>query len=168
MRFFFFNPNQLFVLVPIVVQILAVLMTWGFQQTGRLDPLIIWMGAFVCTTTALATLRPFVGNETTSVLGWVIMMSNLGSLVLLFAFGYEMNGLCGPLDSYADGCEPKTFMISLYYSIVTFTTLGYGEFIPTEASRWFAATRAILGYLFLGTTVSMIFHWASRSAREGQ
>ncbi|MCC1498372.1 potassium channel family protein [Alcanivorax sp. 1008] len=38
---------------------------------------------------------------------------------------------------------------SLYFSVVTWTTLGYGDFQPTEAVRGLAASQALLGTLFM-------------------
>ena len=42
------------------------------------------------------------------------------------------------------------FIASLYFSIVTFTTLGYGDIYPKPAFRLLASTEAILGILFIG------------------
>ena len=42
--------------------------------------------------------------------------------------------------------EPNCgFGNALYFSIVTFTTLGYGDFKPIASMRWLSATEAILG-----------------------
>lgn len=42
-----------------------------------------------------------------------------------------------------------SFFSYLYYSVVTFTTLGYGDFSPQEGpSRFFSAIEAVLGLLF--------------------
>jgi hypothetical protein len=38
-----------------------------------------------------------------------------------------------------------TFMLALYYSVVTFTTLGYGDITPFGISRLFAAFEAFVG-----------------------
>lgn len=39
---------------------------------------------------------------------------------------------------------------SVYYSIVTYTTLGYGDFYPVGPGRALAAIQALTGYLTLG------------------
>ncbi|SAK81195.1 Ion channel [Caballeronia hypogeia] len=44
----------------------------------------------------------------------------------------------------------------LYFSIVTFTTLGYGDYRPTLDGRMVAATEALTGYVFFGVFISMI------------
>lgn len=43
---------------------------------------------------------------------------------------------------------------SLYYSVVTVTTLGYGDFYPIGAGRLLAAIEALTGYLILGVLAS--------------
>ena len=45
---------------------------------------------------------------------------------------------------------------ALYFSVVTFTTLGYGDLIPREEYRLVAAFQAIFGYLSLGALVGML------------
>jgi len=41
----------------------------------------------------------------------------------------------------------------LYFSTVTFTTLGYGDFRPIGKARRIAMIEAVSGYLYLGITV---------------
>ena len=61
--------------------------------------------------------------------------------------------------------EPS-FSDALYFSIVTFTTLGYGDLAPREEYRLVAAFQAIYGYVFLGIfvgTLVKIFSGAIRT-----
>lgn len=44
----------------------------------------------------------------------------------------------------------------IYFSIVTFTTLGYGDFSPLQEYRLLAASQALLGYVYLGSIVSLL------------
>ena len=52
----------------------------------------------------------------------------------------------------------------IYYSVVTFTTLGFGDITPKtlEASRWLMA-EVILGYVMLGGLISI---FANKIARR--
>jgi hypothetical protein len=50
---------------------------------------------------------------------------------------------------------------ALYFSIVTFTTLGYGDMQPIPKMRIVAASQALVGYAYLGLIVATLFHWAS-------
>ncbi len=52
----------------------------------------------------------------------------------------------------------------LYYSIVTFTTLGYGDIIPlTNRARAVVGTEISLGYVMLGGLISI---FANKLARR--
>ena len=43
----------------------------------------------------------------------------------------------------------------LYFSTVTFSTLGYGDFNPTKAARGLAAFQSLMGYLTLGVLIGL-------------
>jgi len=50
-----------------------------------------------------------------------------------------------------------TFFDYIYYSIITFTTLGYGEIVPIVFSgKVLASTEVIVGYLMLGVLVNLL------------
>ncbi|TDF38565.1 pentapeptide repeat-containing protein [Alteromonadaceae bacterium M269] len=72
-------------------------------------------------------------------------------MIILCAFLYTLTGLNyqGDLqifDSNATiGENLNLFLSCLYYSVVTFTTLGYGDFTPVGASRAIAAFEAFSG-----------------------
>ncbi len=69
-------------------------------------------------------------------------------MVLLFAGLYRGFGLRG-----YDINEPTT---ALYFSIVTWTTLGYGDYQPKLEMQLIAAFQSSLGYLFLGLVVAVV------------
>ncbi len=45
-----------------------------------------------------------------------------------------------------------------YFSIVTWTTLGYGDIQPSEESRGWAASEALLGYIFMALGIALFAH----------
>ena len=45
---------------------------------------------------------------------------------------------------------------AIYFSIVTWTTLGYGDFQPTDDIRIWASMQALTGYVFTGILVGLI------------
>lgn len=69
----------------------------------------------------------------------VIVWSFLFNLVLGFALCYINLGLIVP------GKEVIGIKDAIYFSVVTMTTLGYGDILPTEAAKSFVAVQAILG-----------------------
>lgn len=52
--------------------------------------------------------------------------------------------------------KPLPDMTYLYFSTVTFSTLGYGDFAPLAKARPFAAIQAVLGNLHLGIFVGTV------------
>lgn len=81
-----------------------------------------------------------------------IALLNLILLIVTFAWMYQQIGI---IDNTRPGSPVvHSFTTSVYYSVVTFTTLGYGDFYPQGAGRFLAALEAITGYLILGIVVS--------------
>lgn len=77
----------------------------------------------------------------------ISLLSNAILLIFLFAFVYYQAGLSG---------EEIDFSTSLYFSIVTWTTLGYGDLHPDKAIRGVAAVQAMMGYIFMGFLVGSL------------
>lgn len=63
--------------------------------------------------------------------------------LFIFANLYKAVGI-----NSADGVTHNA-VDCLYFSVVTWTTLGYGDFTPTESLRIPAAIEALLGYTFM-------------------
>ena len=56
----------------------------------------------------------------------------------------------------------------LYFSLVTLTTLGYGDIVPlTQQARVFAALEAVTGVLYMAITVARLVA-AYKAAVDGQ
>ena len=49
---------------------------------------------------------------------------------------------------------PMIFVDYVYFSAVTYTSLGFGEIVPYGALRFLAGTEALLGLLMIGWTVA--------------
>jgi uncharacterized protein YjbI with pentapeptide repeats len=61
--------------------------------------------------------------------------------------------------------DHPTFFSSLYYSVVTLTTLGYGDVVPASpAAQLLAMTEVILGYVMLGGLLSIFSNKMARRA----
>ena len=77
----------------------------------------------------------------------------LALVILAFAFVYSKIGI---QDNTGDGGPAVThdLLTCIYYSVVTFTTLGYGDFYPVGLARAMAALEALTGYVILGVLVS--------------
>lgn len=75
------------------------------------------------------------------------------SMIHGFAVVYALLGIC------SSGCSSSTpeflndLYSAVYFSIVTWTTLGYGDFQPLGWVRLIASMEALIGYVFMGIVV---------------
>jgi len=83
----------------------------------------------------------------------VILVFSAGCMIGTFAFLYKLEGIMR-----SDGCIIKDYRTCFYFSAVTFTTLGYGDFRPTEKSREIAFIEAFFGYIYLGVAAGTIVY----------
>jgi hypothetical protein len=61
------------------------------------------------------------------------------------------------IDGDGELVQTPNFADHFYFSVVTFSTLGYGDFVPSGNSRLFAAYEALIGNLHLGFLVGATF-----------
>jgi Ion channel len=83
-----------------------------------------------------------------------MLFLSLQSVVLLFIFaglyrGYGLNAGTNLISMLNDGEG------ALYFSIVTWTTLGYGDLVPPSDIRLIAALEALMGNLSFGFLVGL-------------
>ncbi len=80
-------------------------------------------------------------------------------LIVTCAFVYHALGYLpgnGLVDSVSPETNPHDFRTALYFSIVTGTTVGYGDILPHGFSRGLAAIEAILSFVLLAGFVTQI------------
>lgn len=117
-----------------------------------------FFGYAVIAVTLMSTFRFQIASRRlfgNAVLSAVFMM-------LSFAHAYRYSGLNGP--------DPKQALDYLYFSAVTFSTLGFGDFSPMgTVSRLTAALQALLGNLHLAVMVGALFlRMSRRSTKTGE
>jgi len=82
---------------------------------------------------------------------WVFLMGLMN--ISFFALFYYMFGIKSGSEVII-GDLPTSF----YFSIVTWTTLGYGDFSPVESLRFLAAFEALMGYLYMAILVGLLLN----------
>lgn len=86
------------------------------------------------------------------------LLANSFGLLGFFAIAHFEAGVIG---ACADpklanvACRPA-LSTAIYFSTVTWTTLGYGDLKPIESLQLLAAGEALLGYLYLGLLVAYV------------
>lgn len=79
-------------------------------------------------------------------------------IVLLFSMLYAYTGV--------DYGKHTNWIGPFYYSVVTITTLGYGDIVPaTPAARIIAICEVFIGYIMLGGLLSI---FTNKMARRGE
>lgn len=55
---------------------------------------------------------------------------------------------------------------TIYFSVVTFTTLGYGDISPTGINKLIAIIEATVGIIFIGLMINRVFHVALETSTK--
>ncbi|HEY4095391.1 MAG TPA: potassium channel family protein [Baekduia sp.] len=75
---------------------------------------------------------------------------------MLFTFLYSVAAVLGNGPFFAEGTDGTT-AIRLYFSFVTLTTVGYGDYTPTgDLGHTLANLEALFGQLYLVTVVALL------------
>lgn len=74
----------------------------------------------------------------------------------------------GALGHLVHSTDPTTlgWLDHVYFSFVTYTTVGYGDFVPVGPIRFIAATEALNGWVLLGWSASFTFLEMQRFWRD--
>jgi len=130
--------------------VLAAAVTVFAPQLFAHNPLLCMTVAMIGCGAALGTLFRFAANGALLVITFWTLIGHGAALIVLFAGIYHGFGLLHPGPP-----GPVSIADSLYFSIVTWTTLGYGDFTPPADIRLIAALQALLGYAFFGIIVGL-------------
>ena len=85
---------------------------------------------------------------------WLIFLAMVN--IHLFAILYFTVGIVDGNDVIV-----RDLYTSYYFSIVTWTTLGYGDYSPAENYRLTAAVQAILGYIYMAILLGIFVNVSS-------
>ena len=100
----------------------------------------------------------------------LLALTDLALLLLGYALVHERIGLRDT--TRPDSPVVHEFANSLYCSVVTFTTLGYGDFVPVGVGRAVACIESLVGFLVLGllasTSATVLLRAAEAKAEDEQ
>lgn len=112
----------------------------------------------------LTRLRSLLAHPERRFLEFFLLALNFSIMILTFAWVHHQIGL---MDLSGPAPRPTSDLgDALYFSVVTSTTLGYGDFIPLGPGRPLAAIQALTGYTILGIIVSAGFQIIAPDADE--
>jgi len=141
---------------------------WGYAAFFALSFLYVGF-----RTVVLSTFSELIGKarEISSLFDRVfsifiiyLLVALMFSSIYRFLSHWEPSSFNAPLESWMD---------SMYFSVVTITTLGYGEIHPTQAiSKILVVSEVLLGLLLLvvmlGTAISTSFFEAADSTEDNE
>ncbi|MEQ6918476.1 potassium channel family protein [Halomonas aquatica] len=89
--------------------------------------------------------------------------------IWLFALAMALLGE-HPLSGGLEGLGTLKFLDYVYFSAITYTTLGYGDLIPTGPMRFVTGTEALIGFMLITWSASITFlemqrHWSAHRER---
>jgi hypothetical protein len=76
---------------------------------------------------------------------------------------FEVIGIRG-----AENTVTHHLLDALYFSIVTWTTTGYGDYSPIGPGRWLACSEALVGTAFNGLALASIIYHMNLRAKQGR
>jgi len=160
-QFFFGTPRRqlvtvgcVFGLLPLATNSYLAWQAWDDPSVfvGDANPYCYKVAKATCAATvanliAFALLR--LGPKKT------LVFIFLQSIAVIYSFAgiYQGHGLIG-MPAEAMATDPHS--TSLYFSVVTWTTLGYGDFTAPADIRMIAAFEALLGYFTFGMLVGLL------------
>jgi hypothetical protein len=124
------------------------------QYRGLQDVVAIGVGIF-CPFTLIYSAWRSRPHRTGNAL--VISFFAMAVVVLSYSDIYLASGLVIDTTVKPEPRPIKEWSDAVYFSVVTWTTLGYGDLQPQGSCRLIAASEAIVGHVFLGTIIALAF-----------
>ncbi len=94
---------------------------------------------------------------------WCVIIALAFSLVFQFHLGGSQSFVLTEL-AKEPGYDPRDWAPMLYYSVVTFTTLGFGDIVPrSQEAAWWVMAEVVMGYFMLGGLITIL---ATKLARR--
>jgi hypothetical protein len=117
---------------------------------------IFWMSSSLPLVTRIPRIR-------------VALLVFVAILVHLLEIAIFAAGIIVLISLHEFGQLLSTTSTAFYYSAVTYTTLGFGDILPTEELRLFTAVEALTGLLLSAWTASAIYlnmqrYWPTEEA----
>ena len=136
---------------------------WNYVHGVDVDlPILIFtLGHCPCCFLLILIYASF-GQKFYISLAFILSIVGVAALLLAYAGLYSRNGIInGPTQLLS-----KDPIDCLYFSIVTFTTLGYGDFYPKPEMRLFTASEALVGYFALAALIALFSRlWVHLTAK---
>lgn len=151
-----FALGHAFLSVIIFTVIMLMSLVSGYFNWHSLFTAIFLVAGFYIIT----SLLPLLLNLSRSFF-WLIfalLILHITVTIISFSLHYKGSGLLGPNGEFI-----PDLWDSLYFSITTFTTLGYGDFQPLPEHRLTTSIEALSGMVSMAIGASLIWLWCQEN-----
>lgn len=135
----------------------VLVLLWILRGLTRSGTIPILPAAILLITLALVASMTIVWMAMRIRMTFLRLLTYVGLqayIIFIYALIYRSVGL---IDGAGETLRDTG--TGLYFSLITWTTLGYGDVHPPESLRLLAGSQAILGYISMGILVALILHW---------
>lgn len=162
------NTARRTLILFIIVATVWYTLTRFLADSAWRDSVIIGFSFLFCGVflwSVFSTLQRIYGDSGNLYKELILFSFNVFLFLLVFSAMYSQIGI---VDTTRDG-SPLThdFWLSCYYSIITFTSTGYGDFRPQSVGRVLSSMHALVGYLVLGLMASTslsVVQWTAKGS----
>jgi hypothetical protein len=136
-----------------MIFIVGVFLSYAFV---RLLPYIgdssLWFSLITLSASAIYYSYTFFSSEQKIVKLYYFVIVTF-FIIFYFSLVYYAVGI---VDTSSGEVIKHDWLNSIYFSVVTWTTLGYGDFKPVEELKVWVMIEALMGYLFMALIVAKI------------
>lgn len=145
-------PNRNLVIITAILLALPAIAFFTLPSATILRASLLLVASFYMA--GVATYLSFNSEHKSPLLGIAALLISMLIVLAGFSSIYEHTGLIeGNTVVKGDG------NLAIYFSAVTWSTLGYGDIQPAADSRAIAAAQAMIGYVYMGLLTTVILSW---------
>jgi hypothetical protein len=112
----------------------------------------LWISLLILTVSAFYySYTFFSSDQKIEKLYYFVMVTFF--IMSYFSFVYYAVGI---IDTSSGEVIKHDWLNAIYFSVITWTTLGYGDFKPVEELKIWVMIEALMGYLFMALIVAKI------------
>ena len=148
---FMYYASFVLIVVAIFASVIVQSGTKAGDAVNAIAALVLVLGVLFTILRRFA-VHPVITGQSVLAAICVYLLMGLGySAVYGFIGAVDPSGLFGPQSGAG------TSVIRMYYSFITLTTVGYGDFVPyADTTRMIAVTEALIGQVYLVTIVALL------------
>jgi hypothetical protein len=164
------SPNfALAIIIIIEIGVTFCIVKYVFQTAAIVSSLTIIGVIFIVLISAFFSVI-YVGLKARNIgLAGGMFIVSVACMIVLFGEAFSWLGLKNTAGTSTANCEtqPVPLPETIYFSIVTWTTVGYGDLSPCEQSRPVAAAEAIVGYLVMALLIAALVEGIQKISSQG-